>query len=306
MTAPSPGAGIRFALLAMVAFAVQDATSKYLAARYPPEFFIMVRYWLFAAFVVTIAARRAGGIRAAARTRMPAVQIFRGVLLAVQILVVVNAFHLVGLGATHAIFALHPLLATLLAVPVLGERIGWRRAGAIVVGFIGVLVILRPGLGVFRPEAALALIAAGMMATYTVTTRLASRADGSAVPAFFWLGVAGAAALTLIGPFYWTPMAPADWGWLALHATVAIFGHYSLIRALELTEAVRIQPLTYLQVIFAVITGVVVFGERVDAMMLLGMALVIGAGLFAIWREMRLARAHALAIAEAPWQSPRP
>ncbi|HUF88238.1 MAG TPA: DMT family transporter [Thermohalobaculum sp.] len=292
-----PGRGIRFALIAMACFAVQDGTSKHLGTHYPPEFFIMVRYWLFAAFVAVIAARRAGGLRVAARTRMPLLQSFRGVLLAVQIIVMTTSFVWIGLAETHAVFALHPLLATLIAVPLLGERIGWRRAGAIGVGFLGVLVILRPGLGVLRVEALLPLIAAAMMATYTVTTRMVSHADGSAAPAFFYLGVAGAGALTLVGPFYWTPMAPVDWGWLALHSVVAMFGHYCLIAALEATEAVRIQPFTYLQVVYAIIVGAVVFGERIDLAMLAGMALVVGAGLYAIWREAHFARRAALAPA---------
>jgi drug/metabolite transporter (DMT)-like permease len=290
MRPSDPALGIRFALIAMVMFAVQDGTSKYLAGHYPPQFFIMVRYWLFAVFVTLLVARRPGGIRGAARTRMPALQVFRGVLLATQIVIIVISFDRLGLAETHAVFSVHPLLATLIAVPVLGERIGWRRAGAIVVGLIGVLVILRPGIGLFRPEALIALLVAAMMSVYTVTTRLVGRADGSAMPAFFWLGVAGAGALTLVGPFHYAPMRLPDIGWLLVHSTVAMCGHYCLIRALEATEAVRIQPLTYLQMVFAVPVGAFVFGEPVDGWMLVGMALVIGAGLYAIWREYRLMR----------------
>jgi drug/metabolite transporter (DMT)-like permease len=291
-------------MLAMACFAVQDGTSKYLGTYYPPEFFIMIRYWLFAAFVAVLVSRRAGGLRAAVRTRMPVLQCFRGVLLAIQIIVMVTSFVVLGLAATQSVFALYPLLATLFAIPVLGERIGWRRGAAIGVGFLGVLVIMRPGLGVFRPEALLPLLAACMMAVYTVTTRLVSRADGSAAPAFFYLGVAGAAALTLVGPFYWTPMAPADWGWLAVHAIVAMLGHYCLIAALEATEAIRIQPFTYLQPVYAVIVGAAVFGEAIDSFMLLGMGMVVGAGLYAIWREARFARRAALARPGSHGQSP--
>ncbi len=289
MTRPSdPALGIRFVLVAMVAFAVQDGTSKYLAAEYPPQFFIMIRYWLFAVFVAVLAARRSGGLRAACRTRMPALQVFRGVLLAVQIVIIVVSFDLLGLAETHAIFSLHPLLATLLAIPLLGERVGWHRLAAVSVGFIGVLVILRPGAGLFDASALIALTAAVMMAVYTVTTRMVGRADGSSGPAFFYLGVAGAAALTLIGPFYWTPMRLPDIGWLLLHSTVAMGGHYCLIRALEATEAVRIQPFTYLQMIFAVPVGVVIFGEQIDALVIVGMTMTVGAGLYAIGREYRL------------------
>jgi len=222
---------------------------------------------------------------------MPKLQVFRGVLLAAQIVTVVISFDRLGLAETHAIFSVHPLLATLIAVPVLGERIGWRRAGAIIVGFIGVVMILRPGLGLFRPEALIALLVALMMSVYTVSTRMVSRADGSAMPAFFWLGVAGAGALTLVGPFYWVPMKIADVGWLLLHTGVAIFGHYCLIRALEATEAVRVQPFTYLQMVFAIPIGAFIFSEPVDRWMIMGMAITVGAGLYAIWREYRLMRA---------------
>jgi drug/metabolite transporter (DMT)-like permease len=291
VTRPSnPALGIRFVLIAMVAFAVQDGTSKYLAAEYPPQFFIMIRYWIFAVFVAVLAARRSGGLAAVWRTRMPRLQVFRGVLMAVQIVIIVISFDLLGLAETHAIFSLHPLLATLLAIPLLGERVGWHRLAAVGVGFAGVLVILRPGAGLFDASALIALVAAVMMAVYTVTTRLVGRADGSAAPAFFYLGVAGAVALTLIGPFYWTPMRLPDIGWLLVHSTVAIGGHYCLIRALEATEAVRIQPFAYLQMIFAVPVGVVVFGEQVDALVILGMTMTVGAGLYAIRREYRLMR----------------
>lgn len=291
MIRPSdPALGIRFVLMAMVAFAVQDGTSKYLASLYPPQFFIMVRYWLFAVFVVLLVARRPGGLRAVLQTRMPRLQVFRGVLLAAQIVIVVISFDRLGLAETHAIFSVHPLLATLLAVPFLGERIGWRRAGAIAAGFIGVVMILRPGLDMFRPDALIALAVAAMMALYTVTTRMVSRADGSSIPAFFWLGVAGAGALTLVGPFYWVPMRLPDVGWLLVHSCVAMFGHYCLIRALEVTEAVRVQPFTYLQMVFAIPIGAFIFGEPIDRWMIVGMTVTVGAGLYAIWREYRLMR----------------
>ena len=292
MTAYSsnPALGIRFVLAAMVMFALQDGSSKYLSGLYPPQFFIMIRFWIFAVFVVLLVARRPGGIRGAARTRMPFVQVFRGVLLAAQIVIVVISFDRLGLAETHAIFSVHPLLATLIAIPLLGERIGWRRGGAILVGFTGVMLILRPGPEMFRADALLALLVALMMATYTVTTRLVGRADGSGIPAFFWLAVAGAGALTLVGPFYAVPMALPDVGWLLFHTGVAIFGHYCLIRALEATEAVRIQPFTYLQMVFAIPIGAFVFGEPVAGVVILGMAITVGAGLYAIWREYRLLR----------------
>ncbi|MEM8759230.1 MAG: DMT family transporter [Pseudomonadota bacterium] len=278
--------GIRFAILATTVFAIQDGVSKHLAESYPVPFFVMIRYWFFLAFVLALAARAPGGIRGAARSRMPFLNMARGVLLVLQILVIVTSFDLIGLSTTHAIFALHPLLATLLAVPVLGEVVGWRRLAAVGTGFLGVLVIMRPGLGVFDPAVLIAVLSAFMFATYTVLTRLTSRADGSANPAFFYTGVAGAAAATVAGMGYWVPMAAIDYGWLLVLCISGMVGHYLLIRALDATEAVRVQPFVYLQMVFGTIVGWLIFGEHVDALTILGMGLIIGAGLYAIWREI--------------------
>ncbi|MGF1500181.1 MAG: DMT family transporter [Paracoccaceae bacterium] len=283
--------GIRFALCAVTLFAFQDGISRYLAASYPVPFFVMIRYWFFAAFVIALSARMPGGVRGAAQTALPILQIIRGVLLVAQIWVIVTSFDLIGLGATHAIFALHPLLATLLAIPVLGEAVGWRRLAAVGVGFAGVLVILRPGTEVFQAEALVALAAAAMFSVYSLLTRMVSRADGSGAPAFFYTGVAGAAAITLVGPWYWTPMSLPDMAWLGLLCLTGMSGHYFLIRALDATEAVRIQPLIYLQMVFGITIGAVVFGETIEATALIGVAMIIGAGLYAIWREYRSTRA---------------
>ncbi len=277
--------GIRFVLIAMVLFAFQDGISRHLAEHYPVPFFVMVRYWFFLIFVLALSARRKGGLRATARTRWPLLQFFRGVLLASQIVIIVIAFGRLGLGATQAIFAMQPLLATLLAVPLLGERIGPHRLAAILVGFAGMLVILRPGVDVFDPNAILALTATLMFALYAVLTRLVGREDGSSAPAFLYTGVGGAAVLTLIGPFYWAEPTLADWGWILVLSITGMSGHYFLIRAYEVTEAVRIQPFVYLQPMFAMIIGPVVFGEPSDIWIWVGAAMIVLAGLYALWRE---------------------
>lgn len=279
--------GIRFALLAMVCFAAQDAASKYLAHSYPIPFIVTIRYWAFALFVIVLAMRQPGGIRGAMRTKMPVLQVVRGVMLALQILVFVKGLHLLGLSSMMALFALYPLLITLLAIPILGEKVGWRRLLAVGIGFAGVLVILRPGLGVFDVNAIVGLVAALGIALYSVFTRIVTRADGGSGPALFYTGTAGAVTISLIGPFYWTSMAVADWGWMVLLAIAGLSGHSFLIRAYQSAEAVRIQPFTYLQMVFGVILGWTIFGERVDPWMLLGMGMIILAGLYALWREMR-------------------
>ena len=148
-----------------VVFAGQDGISRYLAGEYNVYMVVMIRYWFFAAFVITIAARKAGGIMAAARTSRPAIQMTRGALLAIEVCVMVTGFTILGLVESHAVFAAYPLLVAALSGPILGEKVGWRRWTAIGVGFIGVLFILKPGLGVFNPAAIIPLIAAVMFAT---------------------------------------------------------------------------------------------------------------------------------------------
>ncbi|MEO0620911.1 MAG: DMT family transporter [Pseudomonadota bacterium] len=284
--------GILYALLAVTLFALQDGISTHLANNYPVPFFVMIRYWFFALFVMTLASRMPGGVRGTATTKRPVLQVFRGVLLVLQIIVIVSSMDLIGLAATQSIFALHPLIATLLAIPVLGERVGWRRLAAVVVGFVGVLVILRPGGAVFQPEAAVAVLGAAMFSVYGILTRMANRDDGHARASFFYTGIGGAVAITAIGPFFWTEMALLDWGWLGVLSVTGMTGHYFLIKALDVTEAYRIQPLIYLQMVFGIGVGLVVFGEPVDAVALLGVALIIAAGLYVIWREYRLTQSE--------------
>ena len=283
-TALSTRRGIWLMIAAMVVFAAQDGVSKHLATHYSPVFVTMIRYWFFAVFVIALSARRAGGLRRVAQTQLPLLQIMRGALLALEIVVMITAFALLGLVVSHAIFAGYTLIVTALSGPVLGEKVGWRRWTAVGVGFVGVLIILRPGEGVLDVRSLIALAATVMFAVYHVATRYVNRVDGSAT-SFFYTGVAGAAAVTLIGPFFWTPMAGWDWGWMALLSVMGMSGHYLLISALNHAEVSSVQPFAYLQLVFAVMIGVVVFGERLDPAIVAGGALVVAAGLFTLWRE---------------------
>mgnify|MGYP005850443931 CR=1 FL=1 len=290
MTAPAGNRrGILLMVSAMVVFACQDAISKHLATHYSPVFVTMIRYWFFALFVVALSARRAGGLRAVMATAHPVLQWGRGALLAFEIVVMISGFALLGLVESHAIFAGYTLIVTALSGPLLGERVGWRRWTAVLVGFAGVLIILRPGAGVMDLRSLIPLLATVMFALYHLATRHVNRRDGAAT-SFFYTGVGGAVAITLVGPFFWTPMAGWDWGWMGLLCVMGMSGHYLLIRALDTAEASAVQPFAYLQLVFASALGVGLFGERLDAALLLGAGLVVAAGLFTFWRERVRAR----------------
>ncbi|WP_212523760.1 DMT family transporter [Actibacterium sp. MT2.3-13A] len=283
MTEPNPRLGILLMIATTLVFALQDGLSRHLAGEYNVLMVVMIRYWFFAAFVIAMAGRKAG-IRAAAATSQPILQAFRGLLLAGEICVMVTGFVALGLVESHAVFASYPLLIAALSGPVLGERVGWRRWAAIGVGFLGVLVILQPGIRVFSPAALIPLAAALMFALYGLLTRYAARRD-SAATSFFWTGVTGAVAMTAVGLWVWEPMRPGDWGWMGLLCLTGALGHYLLIRCYEVAEASSVQPFAYLQLVFASALGLTLFGETLAPNVALGAAIVIAAGLFTLWRE---------------------
>ncbi len=278
--------GIGLMVATTFVFAMQDGISRHLATEYNVLMVIMIRYWFFAAFVMAVAARQAGGIRRAAATRQPWLQIGRGVLLAGEVCVMVTAFVLLGLTESHAVFAVYPLLIAALSGPLLGERVGWRRWAAIGVGFLGVLIVLQPGWGVFDPAALVALLAAFMFALYGLLTRYAARLDSAAV-SFFWTGTVGAVFMTVVGIWFWEPMRAPDWGWMAALCMTSAFSHWLLIKAYEVAEASAVQPFAYLQLPFAAALGMAVFGETLRANVALGAAIVVGAGLFTLWRARK-------------------
>jgi drug/metabolite transporter (DMT)-like permease len=244
---------------------------------------VMIRFWFFALFVLWVAARAPGGLRAAVATRQPALQILRGVLLAVEICIMVVAFVELGLVEAHAIFSSYPLLIVALSGPVLGEKVGWRRWTAIAIGFLGILVILQPGVAVFSPAALIPLLSALMYALYGLLTRYVARQDSAAV-SFFWTGTAGAAAATLIGIWFWEPMTPADWGLMATLCCTGALGHWCLIRAYAVAEASAVQPFSFLQLVWASALGIAAFGETLEPNVAIGTAIVVAAGLFTLWR----------------------
>lgn len=289
MIAQDARKGLLFAFVGISIFAAQDGISKHLAQEYPPVFIVLIRYWAFAAFVLVWAARGPGGLMAAARSHNLPLQLFRGALLAVQIVVAITAFAQVGLVPTLSLFAAAPLVVAALSVPVLGEAVGWRRWAAIAVGFVGVMIIIRPGPGLLQSDIWISLVAMLGIATYGVLTRLVSRHDSSAT-SFFYTAIGGVLVISLIGPFYWTWLAPFDWVWMAILCVTGAAGHYFLIRALEITDAVVIQPVQYWQTVLGAFTGVFIFGEILEWEVVGGAALVIAAGLFAAWREAQRAK----------------
>ena len=288
MTEQNTRLGITLMVVTTFIFAVQDGISRHLAEEYNVLMVVMIRYWFFAAFVMSVAARKAGGLRAAARTQQPLVQGFRAVLLVAEICVMVYGFTLLGLVESHAVFICYPLLIAALSGPILGEHVGWRRWLAIGVGFVGVIIILEPGFGVFQPAAVVPLIAALMFALYGLLTRYVARQD-SAATSFFWTGTVGSVAMTAVGIWFWEPMTGPDWVWMGALCITGALGHFTLIKCYEVAEASSVQPFAYLQLVFGSAIGITVFSETIRVNVALGAALIVGAGLFTLWRQRQAA-----------------
>ena len=282
----NPNLGIWLMIGAVAAFAAQDGFSRYLAGEYNTLMVVMVRYWVFAGFVTLLALRRPEGIVASIRTRRPVAHFARAVLLVAEICIIVWGYTLIGLIESHAVFAICPLLVAGLSGLFLGEKISWHRWAALGAGLVGVIVILRPGMGVFTPAALLPLAAAFMFAVYSVLTRLTTREEAT-FPAFFWPGIIGAVLMTVIGLPNWQPIAAADWPLLILYAGISVFSHWLLLKCYEATEAARVQPYAYLQIVFVTMIGLTIYGETLAPLVAIGAAIVIAAGLYALSLERK-------------------
>lgn len=280
----NPRLGIFLMIAAVATFAAQDGFSRHLAETYNTPMIIMLRYWVFAGFVMLLALRRPEGMRAATASRRIGVHVVRSVLLVAEICLIVWGYTMIGLIESHAVFAICPLLIAALSGPLLGERMVWQRWAAIGAGMLGVLVILRPGMGVFTPAALLPFAAALMFALYSVLTRLMTR-DEPTFPSFFWPGIIGAVLMTVIGLPNWEAVAPQDWVPLAIYCALSVFSHWLLLKCYEQIEAARVQPYSYLQIVFVTIIGIVIYDETLAPMVALGAGIIIAAGLYTLSLE---------------------
>ena len=287
MTKQNERLGILLMIITTIVFASQDGLSKYLATEYNVYMVVMIRYWFFAAFVISMSSRRTGGIKRVAKTKSPILQIFRSVILVAEMCITILAFTLLGLAETHAIFASYPLIIAMLSGPILGEYVGWRRWLAICVGFIGILIILNPGNGIFSPYALVPLAGAILFALYGLLTRYVGQFDNSST-SFFWTGVVGSIAMTVIGLNFWDPVSRSDWSIMLLLSASGVVGHYLLIKCYEVAEASAVQPFAYLQLIWASMIGIIIFGEQITTNVLIGACIIVGAGLFTLWRERKV------------------
>ncbi len=288
MTEQNTKRGIGMMVLTTLIFALQDGLTRHLTMHYPVQMVVMFRFWFIAALVLVRHGRK-GDLPRMFGTRQKPLHIVRGVLLVTQISMTGLAFAKLGLIESHALLTAYPLWVAALSGPILNEKVGWRRWLAIGVGFAGILVMLRPGVSVFSFWSVMPLAASVMFALYGLLTRKAARQDGVEV-SFFWTGIVGAAAMSVMGLPVWQTFAPLDWGVMALLCVLSAAGHWCMIRAYDLAEAADVQPFAYLQLVWIALLGLMFYGETLRPAVILGSSIVVAAGLFTLWRQRVTAR----------------
>ena len=289
-------AGITLVLISVVVFGIQDAFSKLLVQDYSPFQIAMMRYWGFAAFSLYLVVRK-GPLRQAFASRAPLWQILRGVLLVADIWLFALALKTVPLAELQAISLVYPLLVTLFAIPLLGEKVGPFRLGAVVVGFLGAMIIVRPGGLPLDMGVVYAIASCSFYAIYIVLTRKVGKLDSTAT-SMAYTGVVGLVMTTAVGVFHWAPMDGRGLAMVAVVMITTCAAHGLMIKALSLAPASVLQPFSYFSLPWAIFLSYVIFSHLIDPVSLIGAAVIAAAGLVVMARE-RL-RGSVSAGAETP------
>ena len=260
--------------------------AKYLGTQMPVLQVVGVRY--ASAFLIALLFSNPINRPGLLRTGRPVLQLGRSVLLLGSTVFNFMAFRYLQLDEALAILFSTPFLVAILAGPMLGEWVGWRRWTAIMVGFVGVLVVVRPGMGGLQWAALLSLGSAFCYAGYSITTRMLSRTDSSETT-LFYANLFGFVVMVPVLPFVWTP--PPSWLDVVLMLAVGVFGaggHFLLILAHRRAPASVLSPFIYTQIVWATTFGYLVFGNVPNHWTVAGAGIVIASGLYLLNRERKV------------------
>jgi drug/metabolite transporter (DMT)-like permease len=273
-----PLRGIVLFLAAMLLFATLDATAKHLSAKFPVPMLVWARYTFHCLLMVVFLAP---SMRARlVTTKRPGTQILRALMLVATTGFGIAALRLMPLAETTALVFVTPLLVTVLAMGFLGERVGRGKLIAVVAGFLGVVLIARPGGALSGIGVGFAFLAAVSYSFYQVLTRKIAPFE-NAVTMVFYTALVGTVVMTFGLPWFWSGPMP-DWREALLVGSLGIYGgtgHFLLTRAFRLAPASTLSPFLYVQLIWATLLGFAVFGQLPDGLALGGMLVIAASGL---------------------------
>lgn len=277
--------GAALMVLAMLAFAIEDMLIKFMAAALPVGQIIGM-IGLGSAVLVGALLVAQGQPLFSRSMLTPAIAI-RSLGELVGTLGFVTAIALIPLSTASAILQATPLFVTLGAALFLKETVGWRRWMAILVGFAGVLLIIRPGMEGFNWLSLFALQGVVGLGLRDLATRRVPRETSTLQLSFlaFLVLIPAAAILTAINGTALVALSPANWTYLALSLVIGIVAYYGIVAAMRIGEVSFVTPFRYSRILFALIIGTLVFTERPDTLTLLGATTVVASGLYTLWRE---------------------
>jgi drug/metabolite transporter (DMT)-like permease len=276
--------GIALMLAAVLNFASMEAIAKFLIGDYPVPMIAWSR-WAFH-FAICLPFFLAPRNVRFLRTRRPVMHTLRPLILVTATFSFFGALTEMQLATTTALVFTAPLIVTALSPLLLSEVVGMRRRIAVLVGFAGVLVILRPSPHFDNWIALLPLLAGACYAAYQLATRHLSGTE-PAMTQFFYVGLGGLVATSVIVPFFWKTPSAGDWGLLALSGLFGLVAQFLTIKAFEAADASIVSPFLYTQIIWATLYGFVLFGDLPDLWTVAGAAIVVASGIYIWSRERR-------------------
>ncbi|MDF2781589.1 MAG: EamA/RhaT family transporter [Geminicoccaceae bacterium] len=284
---PLVGVGIGLGALAFALFTVMDTLIKWLSGGYPVHQLVFTNA-LFALVPVAVVSLRRGGL-ARLRTRRLPLHLLRGLFGLCGGLFAFYAYGRLPLADAYSIIFATPLLITALAVPVLGERVGWRRWSAVAVGFVGVLIMLQPGVAPIGPGSLAALGAAFASAIAILLVRKLSTTESTASIALY-SNLTGVLAMAALLPFGGVVPSALDFLLMAASGLIGGTALLVLISAYRRAPAALVAPFQYSQMVWAILLGFLIWGDVPQPAKLFGAAIVAASGLFILYRETTLGR----------------
>lgn len=278
-----------YMLAAVLAFSINDAMAKWLAAVIPVHEILFFRS-AFALLPILVLVWRAGGWRAV-KTNRPWLHFARGAVGVTAMWFFYFSFANMNLADAKAILYSAPLFLTVLSIFFLSEKVGWFRWTAVAVGFTGVLLVVDPsGASLIRVGALAAVAGAILYAIAVVAIRHLSVTDSAVSISFYFTVLGTIVGLGLVLIFGWVQPTPVQFWLLVAVGITGGLGQYFMTLAFHVGEASAVAPLDYTSMAFAILLGYVIWGEVPTVQAFIGIALVVGAGLFILYRESRLAR----------------
>jgi drug/metabolite transporter (DMT)-like permease len=278
--------GIVLSLLSTTVFAASDTIAKFLTESLPVIEITWIRYMIFVIFAGGLA--RSAGVHAL-WPRSPTLQVVRGLCVAGSAVLFVFGVSSMQIAQASTISFISPLMITVLSVPVLGEVVGLRRWAATAAGLLGVVIVARPGTGGFQPAALFGVASSACWALALVITRKMATTERSTTTLAWTAGV-GAMVLTVLLPFVFVPPSVPHLLLALVVGVLSSAGQWLVVLAHRWAPASVLAPFSYSQLIWATISGWLVFNNLPDEWTLVGAAIIIASGLYTAHRERVRAR----------------